>query len=69
VKRLSGTVTAVTGVGGMPVYTLSHSSGRAATLASIWAIVPALAWGENSFGSPFGRKPLSCGGGSLMKTS
>ena len=33
VKRLSGTVTAVTGDGGMiPAYTLSHSSGRAAAL-------------------------------------
>ena len=42
VKRLSGTVTAVTGDGGIsPAYTLSHSSGRAATLPCICAIVPA----------------------------
>jgi hypothetical protein len=40
---LSGTVTAVTGVGGMSAYSLSHRNGRAATLPCICAIVPALA--------------------------
>jgi len=40
-KRLSGTDTAVTGDGGIPVYTLSHSKGRVAAFACIWAIVPA----------------------------
>jgi hypothetical protein len=40
-EALSGTVTAVTGVGGIPAYTLSQSSGRMATLLCICAIVPA----------------------------
>jgi hypothetical protein len=43
VSRLPGTVTAVTGEGGMPGYTLSQTNGRAATLACIWLIVPAVA--------------------------
>ena len=42
VNRLPGTVTAVTGDGGInPVYSLSHSSGREATLPCICVIVPA----------------------------
>ena len=43
VKRLSGTVTAVTGDGGIPGYTLSQRNGRVAALRCIWAIVPAVA--------------------------
>jgi hypothetical protein len=43
VNQLSGAVTAVTGEGGMPGYTLSQTNGRAATLACIWLIVPAVA--------------------------
>ncbi|WFR73345.1 hypothetical protein P9209_06395 [Prescottella defluvii] len=40
---MPGTVSAVTAVGGMFVYTLSHTTGRAATLACICAIVPGVA--------------------------
>ena len=43
-NRLSGTVTAVTGDGGIqPGYSLSHSSGRVATEPCICAIVPSVA--------------------------
>ena len=54
VKRLSGTVTAVTGDGGMPGYTLSQSSGRCAALPRICAIVPAR--GDDAGPEPLGQQ-------------